>query len=224
MPRKYVEGKVVTRDGRSVRIICFDAKQDDSIVALISYDNTERVKSYEKDGIVVKEETSPIDLMLEVPEYMTFKDGDILSNYMGDFTFMLNGNGKYKTSMHVYIGSRGLFFGGAANGNSIDYYRTATKEEKMRLIDALKASKDLRAKACLKKLGIESKPKCEFKPKDWVLTREDFEDKWALNIFSHAVWDEEEQCYHYYCVGGWNYECIPYEGNEHLLGTTENYK
>ena len=28
----------------------------------------------------------------------------------------------------------------------------------------------------------------------------------------------------YYCVyANWNY-CIPYEGNEHLLGTTENVK
>lgn len=63
-----VEGRIVTRDDKSVRIVCFDAKQDDSIVALISYDNIEQVKSYAKDGLVFQEGTSPIDLMLEVPE------------------------------------------------------------------------------------------------------------------------------------------------------------
>lgn len=47
-----VEGKVVNRDGKSVRIVCFDAKQYDPVVALIPYDNAERVKSYAKDGMV----------------------------------------------------------------------------------------------------------------------------------------------------------------------------
>lgn len=175
-----VEGKVVTRDGQSVRIVCFDAKQDDPVVALISYDNAERVKSYAKDGIIFEGDTCPNDLMLEVPEYMTFKDGDILSNYMGDFVFMLNENGDYKTSMYACVGHGGLTFGGAANINNIDYYRFATKKEKTRLIDALKESKEPEAKECLKKLCIEEKENNTMTLNEYqkkALETEDYQDE-----------------------------------------------
>lgn len=37
----------------------------------------------------------------------------------------------------------------------------------------------------------------------------------AADIFSHIV--EKDL---YYCVGTIWHQCIPYEGNEHLLGTT----
>lgn len=37
-------------------------------------------------------------LLLEVPEYITFKDGEVLSNEDGSFIFILNIHGKYLTS------------------------------------------------------------------------------------------------------------------------------
>ena len=66
-------------------------------------------------------------------------------------------------------------------------------------------------------LKIEMKSKVEIKPFDKVLVRNDKEDQWSANIFSYQVRDM------YHCLGEcyWRY-CIPYEGNEHLLGTTNN--
>ena len=55
------------------------------------------------------------------------------------------------------------------------------------------------------------------KPFDKVLVRDNKSSKWRANLFSHKNINEP-----YYCVyASWNY-CIPYEGNEHLLGTTNN--
>ena len=65
---------------------------------------------------------------------------------------------------------------------------------------------------------VELKSKVEIKPFDKVLVRNDKEDQWSANIFSYQVRDNM-----YYCLGEnyWRY-CIPYEGNEHLLGTTKD--
>ena len=56
-----------------------------------------------------------------------------------------------------------------------------------------------------------------FKIKDWVLVRDVCYGRWCLAQFANIVVD------HYCTVGGsvWNY-CIPYEGNEHLLGSTDS--
>ncbi len=58
----------------------------------------------------------------------------------------------------------------------------------------------------------------EFKPYEKVLVR-DYEDSyWRADLFSHS--DEANKLF--ICVGHqWSY-CIPYEGNEHLLGTTDS--
>ena len=42
--------KVVTRSGKNTRIICTDAKNVYSVVALITEDKSERVETYLKDG------------------------------------------------------------------------------------------------------------------------------------------------------------------------------
>lgn len=94
--------------------------------------------------------------------------------------------------------------------------RLATEEEKQQLFDAI--AKEGKAWDAEKKQIVDLKPKVEFKPFDKVLVRNDKEDQWSANIFSYQVRDNM-----YYCLGEcyWRY-CIPYEGNEHLLGTTNN--
>lgn len=57
----------------------------------------------------------------------------------------------------------------------------------------------------------------QFKPFDKVLVRDRDADEWECNLFSRI---DEEGCY--VCVGSWWMQCIPYEGNEYLLGTTNN--
>ena len=94
--------------------------------------------------------------------------------------------------------------------------RLATEEEKQQLFDAL--AKEGKAWDAEKKQIVDLKPKVELKPFDKVLVRNDKEDQWSANIFCYQVRDNM-----YYCLGEcyWRY-CIPYEGNEHLLGTTNN--
>ena len=65
------------------------------------------------------------------------------------------------------------------------------------------------------------KPTCPFKPFDKVLVRDNKECEWYANYFSHYKGDDEE--YPYACLGNFFRYCIPYEGNEHLLGTTGPY-
>lgn len=58
--------------------------------------------------------------------------------------------------------------------------------------------------------------KHQFKPFDKVLVRNGDSDIWDCNIFNRIDEDGE-----YYCIDCECWEqCIPYEGNEHLLGTT----
>lgn len=66
------------------------------------------------------------------------------------------------------------------------------------------------------KFGVtDQESKHQFKPFDKVLVRDIDENEWECSLFSHI--DEEG---YYVCVGSWWIQCIPYVGNEHLLGTT----
>ena len=56
--------KVVTKDGREVRIICTDAKGDEPIIALVYNKNRdeENVYTYNRDGYFYKDNDSCLDL------------------------------------------------------------------------------------------------------------------------------------------------------------------
>ena len=93
--------------------------------------------------------------------------------------------------------------------------RFATEAEKQQLFSALE--KKGKAWDSDKKAIVNLKPKVELKPFDRVLVR-DFEDQaWQVSLFSYKDSDS------YYCCNGcsWN-QCIPYIGNESLLGTTKD--
>ncbi len=65
--------------------------------------------------------------------------------------------------------------------------------------------------------SIIQKP--EFKPFDRVLVRDEDVETWMCNFFSHLDKDGDPVCSN----GHWH-QCIPYEGNEHLLGTNNDPK
>ena len=93
------------------------------------------------------------------------------------------------------------------------------------MINLLKISKDPKAKEYLKRFfGIEEKPKYEFKPFDKVLVRDEDDKEWHISLFAREIVDDSDGLsYKYECCNGiiWNC-CIPFEGNECLLGTAEN--
>lgn len=70
---------------------------------------------------------------------------------------------------------------------------------------------------------VQDKPKePEFKPFQKVLVRDYDSDVWSAHIYSHR---DENLTFIHRTVGGVGYHhCIPYEGNEHLLGTKEESK
>ena len=100
------------------------------------------------------------------------------------------------------------------DGNAVDF----TEDGKMNTTDAeptLFPSKDQRDWS---KFGVSepnTRPKPQFKPFEKVLVRDGDQYEWQCNFFSGM--DKEN---FYLCVSARWEQCIPYEGNEHLLGTT----
>lgn len=95
--------------------------------------------------------------------------------------------------------------------------RLATEEEKQQLFSAL--AKEGKAWDSEKKAIVGLKPKFfdELKPFDKVLVRDSESDKWRANLFAYISEDG-----YYCCVYAFWVYCIPYAGNEHLLGTTKD--
>ena len=156
-------------------------------------------------------------LEIEKPE---FKDGDILScdedTYTKHTTLILHKNGCVVESLvslirhHDIVESREPI-----NEVLLSRLYYAREDEKEELFSAL--AKEGKAWDSDKKAIVDLKPKVELKPFDRVLVR-DFEDQaWQVSLFSYKDSDS------YYCCNGcaWN-QCIPYIGNESLLGTTKD--
>ena len=67
----------------------------------------------------------------------------------------------------------------------------------------------------------QQEQECQFKPFDKVLVRDVDNEEWKADFFSRYYTDYR---YDYECVSGAYIQCIPYDGNEHLLGTTNKPK
>lgn len=61
-----------------------------------------------------------------------------------------------------------------------------------------------------------------FKPKDWCLMRDADDDEWELCIFARYNNNNYNNKSYITIGGGEWFQCIPYEGNESLLGTDKN--
>ena len=153
-----------------------------------------------------------------------FKDGNILCviDNSNDYHYILIYKGQDKEHIYRYVTmfeDNSLHIKKDAHLTKPEDYsmRYATDEEKQQLFDAL--AKEGKAWNAEKKQIEDLKPKVKLKPFDKVLVRDSKSDDWRATLFSHI---NENGCY--YCVwDSWNY-CIPYEGNEHLLGTKNNPK
>lgn len=152
---------------------------------------------------------------LEIEKQLEFKDGDIV--VYGKSVAICRKIYKHTLSFYVSLNEMfGLLF--ADEVESSEEYRFATEEEKQQLFDAL--AKEGKAWDAEKKMIVNLKPKVELKPFDNVLVRHQKTEEWRANIFSHT--DKTDEYLDYVCVNGrWEF-CIPYEGNESLLGTTKD--
>lgn len=149
---------------------------------------------------------------LEIEKQLEFKDGDIV--VYGKSVAICQKIYKHTLSFYVSLNEMfGLLF--ADEVESSEEYRFATEEEKQQLFDALE--KEGKAWDAEKKQIVDLKPKVELKPFDKVLVRDFSKDKWSISFFSFKKEDL------YVCINhcSWN-QCIPYIGNESLLGTTKD--
>lgn len=158
-----------------------------------------------------------------------FKDGDIVfmkgikDGYFANCIFILRSeykDGDERAFYYAFYNADDKFTTAEYGYTRVHYsLRPATDSEKQQLFDALaKKGKTWDAE---KKQIVDLKPKFdEMKPFDNVLVRHQKTEEWRANIFSHT--DKTDEYLDYVCVNGrWEF-CIPYEGNESLLGTTKD--
>lgn len=224
---KTAKGNIITRVGQEVRILCFDRHTIGvPILALVNEDGyEEEIHSYSLDGRYSVEYTDDLDLMLEIPEYYTFKKGDILKSNAGPFIF----NGLYSEKYNMIgtfcaVDSTGrLHIIGddfldedECNWALTEKVTYATQEDEELLISKLKESKNVKAKEYLTKyLNVDlNSIKYRFSFKEWILCRFSVGDHWELGQFTFK---DDDNFYH--TIGGNVYRmAIPYKNNEKLLG------
>lgn len=154
-------------------------------------------------------------LEIEKPE---FKDGDIVMSDSGTIVLVRGISLTRKIYYHAYMRNEYIYINqveGEFFSRISRIKRFATDSEKQQLFDAL--AKKGKTWDSEKKAIVDLKPKVELKPFDKVLVRDSQSDKWRVNLFGYIDKDE-----YYHCAfANWVY-CIPYAGNEHLLGTTKD--
>ena len=94
-----------------------------------------------------------------------------------------------------------------------------TETQQIILFDAL--AKKGKAWDAEKKMIVNVNPKVELKPFDKVLVRDGKDEIWEPAFFFRNL--SQFNGYNYQTVGGeWRVYCVPYIGNESLLGTTKD--
>lgn len=159
-----------------------------------------------------------------------FKDGDILLYKSAKFTFfssifILNSNRNEMSSyVRFSIGKGSIDYDVPVCCNLYtDRFRYATEEEKQQLFDAL--AKEGKAWDAEKKMIVNLKTKVEFKPFDKVLVRNTDTEEWFPGFFEKmdSTWNYPYHIMNRRSMTDFAFkQCIPYEGNEHLLGTTKD--
>lgn len=94
-------------------------------------------------------------------------------------------------------------------------------------VDYIPASEDMKKKLfdAIDKAGYTwdgetlKKKEYQFKPFEKVLVRNGELAKWRCSLYSHF---DKEGVYHHTTISGIYSMCIPFKGNEHLVGTTDN--
>lgn len=164
---------------------------------------------------------------LKIEKQLEFKDGDVLFVRCEDGDFIeifkySKRNGDLYDHASLTTKTQALDISGKYRicKDEITEIRLATEEEKQQLFSAL--AKKGKAWDAEKKQIVDLKPKCEFKPFDKVLGRNEKDDVWEAELFSHY---REESQYPFRCIGFSRKYCIPYnEETAHLLGTTDDWE
>lgn len=233
---KECAGKIITRVGGEVRNVVFDLKNEECPICAIVETNVQKedVMLYLKDGSFRKGCTDDLDLMLEIPEYMTFKDGDIIAcgnencSWISIIKSLKSCEDGIVTTDYVTLVTKGIadsdrLLSFEMFTNAGKWARLATEAERQTMINALKGSKESKAKEYLKRFfNIEVKSKCDFKVGQPVIGI-DGRGEWRYDLFSH--YKPEYRNGNYVCSARSYSTCLPYnEKTAHLIGTTGDWE
>ena len=154
-----------------------------------------------------------------------FKDGDVLVHTQNERFIM----SIYKSNEIGIIINTHVIFRDREEGLSVgmqiccytDSTRLATEEEKKKLFDSLKEHgyKWNAETKTLKKLTPKKFDISTLKAFDKVFVRDNNTQKWTADLFSFY---DRRLVYPYSCVGHYTNQCVPFESNKHLLGTTDD--
>lgn len=142
-----------------------------------------------------------------------FKEGDVVIDRNGNIILVSKAN-NFRIISNAVLYTKGDFI---IYSDAITYFVSdinfASIEDKNKLFSALVREGyryDEKQHRLIKQ---------EFKPFDKVLMRNEDNQTWRACLFSHY---RKDLYFPYVCVGCSAYkQCIPYEGNEYLLGTTD---
>ena len=193
-----IAGRITTKEGKDVRIICTDkASTDDDnrtqIVCLIRIGAMELVSIHDPNTGECWdiEDGKAQHLVLEVPDIKSqFKVGDKVRVRPNDtHSHFVK---QYDNCIGKIVGTHHEYFVVIVTGAFQDQFLA----EELEL--------------------VEETAKHEFKPFDKVIVRNNDGCAWIVDIYSHQAINGK-----HWCVGGLCKYILPFEGNEHLLGTTD---
>lgn len=226
----YLEGRIIDREGEKYTILKYDAPGKCPLVCICSSPMTNDLtiaRTYTINGKHHPDkDESPYDLLLKVPEYVTWKEGDYLTvNHDGRVYVIIYKSYDHLVNMNV-ISYHALcrpdvdFLELDSDMSDGDDIRPSTPEEIQSLTNILECRGKIWNPETKRVEDVKKEPEPEFKPFDRVLVRDDDRDYWRPEFFSYKD-DNGNIC----CCGGVRYvTAIPYDGNEHLAMTTISNK
>ena len=147
------------------------------------------------------------------------KKGDIMMKYDGSYPFISNGVTTKEGGFEYICGIIGLS-GSLQTIGSFSIWTNkfcipASEEAKKRLFDKIEEAGYKWNADTLELEEAVPKFKSKFKPFDKVLVRNNPSDLWHADIYLGYF---EDRSFPYRCATSYYKTCIPYEGNEHLVG------
>lgn len=233
--------KETEKETVNVAEILRDYKPNEIILYTTMYGNA-YLKGFTRDGRgIILESTNTVDIVLDANGRMKevqnsecnvfpsaemrdwnkfFKHGDVVvSQKDGDmFVFDCWAKSDFTEMSIIDYFNKPSEFGGNKFGlkhlnvKTKDFQK-ADEEQRKWFFDLMEQSYTIVVVDCGRITNVEKKAP-DFKTYDKVLVR-NRKQSWKIDLFSHY---EQFGSYHYRTLGGYYEYCIPYDGNEHLVG------
>ena len=144
-----IDGKILTNEGYDAKIICWNSGYYPFVlIALTTINGLTRPEFYTLSGEIRPPFCNKENLSIEVPEYVTFKNGEIVTFEDGSIG-ILKLYEYNPFSLYAILCKEGVFYD--YNLSTTKNIRKAYKSEKKKLIKALKEVGDEESKGYLKR-------------------------------------------------------------------------